>query len=1304
MPNGINNISPSIRDFLLNRNLILSDTVSNNGLSGYGVGLGLPVTISTYPETVIASSDIEIEGQSYRDLNLLNNPYASTVGDIVVDINSNNIQNIGNLPIGTPQSEYTNYIGSRIIDSSFTNYGNDGRVNLLRNLYQPSESERYLVSLDNSNNNVENSNGGYLDRNGNLNIGGPSTKAINIIGGILNGGGIGIGGDSNFDIRSSLAGRVLNGIGVLNDTKLGVIGGRELLKSLANKVSFNAQREILGNFNLNPLSLLSGNDFLVPNYSITVGKDKVSKILDIGLNILGFEAPKGYLFEDSSSIFYVENKVDTKDRLLSQVSNTGKGQIISLFKNLNENTYKMQITDSRFKGESVISNLYLFNSGNGAMLNMLNAPLLLDDKGKVLGSLKNGPNTPISPSNYKLESMVRDGEFSSLKGLKIGEEGFTWAQGVKEELFHYVLGDGVNLTPVNSSSSFEAYGDVNINKIKRGLLNTTKNLFKSGHINVMVSSRGLRLDTEGEIDNGVKVFRGFKGDKMDGPSFISRGSGVKSLSALEGVADDANMVFCRSWTSLVKYDKVRNLQKSDGLKSNYGLRNRNTVSKSVLDDNGFVRVAPTRTKGEIENNTELDAKRFMFSIENLAWAGQTGNLPKNEIGPGDPLTKTKGRIMWFPPYDIKFTESTSLKWDSYDFIGRGEPMYTYNNSERSGSLSFKVIIDHASYMNDITLIAKESGYDTDDFFNSIVAGCTDFGDYDLKNISENDQNALDVDNASKVAEKQDTPSIVPLGFSYYFPNDVVSDAYFDYERFGSENGEVTASSYGKIPEDPGYTKGQTIFYEDRSDFGLNKAYYDTNFFTKLSEDFKKCEHCKIVIKGYASKDGVTSVNKRLSDDRAKTMKGILIKELLGGNETSDPLSGNRFKLVVGKGESTDSPSKGVKAVDSILNKKARRVDVTFVDDPSNKKMLNEFKTNLKSNNLKKILNDRVKGKFFNESLYFEKLRQDDKFTYDSISEKIKFFHPAFHSVTPEGFNSRLTFLNQCTRQGPTKNANSPSNLVFGAAPVSILRIGDFYHTKIIIDSLNIDYDGGFGTQWDLNPEGVGVQPMIANVSISFKFIGGQSLDGPINKLQNAVSFNYFANTEIYDSRAEYFSNGRYTSDVVKFKPEAGSPKPSETKVGIELNEVEVFGTFSAPSTETAVDDGKIKITGFKYIEVRETLTPNKRSFMFSLKFLNLPINLGESSVSEFVSKGLKIRLSNNNSFTHEEIVSEISGASGSSGCKSFSCLNDNYILGDRDSGTISLVNGNYNLAIIHDGKTIQTIPVKISSELYKEWF
>ena len=55
--------------------------------------------------------------------------------------------------------------------------------------------------------------------------------------------------------------------------------------------------------------------------------------------------------------------------------------------------------------------------------------------------------------------------------------------------------------------------------------------------------------------------------------------------------------------------------------------------------------------------------------------------------------------------------------------------------------------------------------------------------------------------------------------------------------------------------------------------------------------------------------------------------------------------------------------------------------------------------------------------------------------------------------------------------------------------------------------------------FDLNPEGIGVQPMIATVSMNFKYIGGQGLEAPVSELQNALSNNYFANTELYEPTA-----------------------------------------------------------------------------------------------------------------------------------------------------------------------------------------
>lgn len=160
-------------------------------------------------------------------------------------------------------------------------------------------------------------------------------------------------------------------------------------------------------------------------------------------------------------------------------------------------------------------------------------------------------------------------------------------------------------------------------------------------------------------------------------------------------------------------------------------------------------------------------------------------------------------------------------------------------------------------------------------------------------------------------------------------------------------------------------------------------------------------------------------------------------------------------------------------------------------------------------------------RYDNEGEFFKLLSKEDPLAMSAISEKVKYFDPAFHSISPEGFNARLTFLHQCTRQGPTvgtsdMNVMTANNLAFGRPPVCVLRIGDFYYTKILINNVSIEYE----QNWDLNQEGIGVMPMMATVTIGFVFLGGSDIEGPIARLQNAVSFNYYANTSIYDNRAD----------------------------------------------------------------------------------------------------------------------------------------------------------------------------------------
>ena len=96
--------------------------------------------------------------------------------------------------------------------------------------------------------------------------------------------------------------------------------------------------------------------------------------------------------------------------------------------------------------------------------------------------------------------------------------------------------------------------------------------------------------------------------------------------------------------------------------------------------------------------------------------------------------------------------------------------------------------------------------------------------------------------------------------------------------------------------------------------------------------------------------------------------------------------------------------------------------------------------------------------------------------------------------------------------------------------------------------MTINYDD---PQWDLNPEGIGVMPMFAKINIDFNFIGGSDLAGPIARLQNAVSFNYYANTGVYDNRAEkveYDPTG--TGKETNYKPYNYPNAPGRKTAGI----------------------------------------------------------------------------------------------------------------------------------------------------------
>ena len=219
--------------------------------------------------------------------------------------------------------------------------------------------------------------------------------------------------------------------------------------------------------------------------------------------------------------------------------------------------------------------------------------------------------------------------------------------------------------------------------------------------------------------------------------------------------------------------------------------------------------------------------------------------------------------------------------------------------------------------------------------------------------------------------------------------------------------------------------------------------------------------------------------------------------------------------------------------------------------------------------------------------------------YDNLREKLKFFQPAFHSMTPEGLNGRLTFLQQCMRPGdtiptvrdiggsPVLQYNNATNTSFGAPPVLVLRVGDFYNTKIIPTSLNITYE-----DLDLNPEGIGVQPMIANITMAFNFVGGSGLKESIDKLQNALTFNYYANTEIYDERADVTENSEFLKSLDKeflaMASPPGAPALNQSQPPNGQNNNSPIGTVLISSATTSGETGTISYGDFMTKVVNET--------------------------------------------------------------------------------------------------------------------
>jgi hypothetical protein len=1021
----------------------------------------------------------------------------------------------------------------------------------------------------------------------------------------------------NFTVpNGSLLGR--RTIGTLNlfdtssqlssDSYLGQISSKFLDEAFQERVSREVEKNTIGKVNLQAFSdvfsaslLASGQQSLIAkNYTITVPDGVFDQAAFLLQRFSGtyiptspiegeyFQEPQRQKTKAGQLISTVTNKftkpaTPTSNPSIKFLNNTGSGQKNVLFTSLGYNRFKPEyeenttqvglVVDNVFNKKNSLTNFYVGTETNDPF-KISSPPDLspVDAYGNQTNTIVFGP-----------DALAKEYEGNSLNETKFGLNssayiddqnipgGFTWLSTKNSQEAGQKVGQGGE-TGYGTAPSFE--GDVaskyNGSKStqfdfrKGSILDETQRL-----INSVPANGPTRLQHAGNAINQVsKVFH-------DGYKEMTKGSKVRRYvtSGSSQIAKEYGRVFAKD----IPYMQYQNLQSDvaneDGTAINGNIRK---FTYSVLDATYNLNIAPTKGQ-ESTNINETNAKKYMFSIENLAWRNtpEFEQLPACEKGPNG------GRVMWFPPYELKVGQETSNPlFNKNSFLGRPEPIYTYESTERTGSISWTILVDHPSVSDLIVkkVLQNESSDNTvTQVMASFFAGLKKYDIYEIartfssvkrETLEQAYQEILQTPSSPPEAIKQVQNEIGDTGtppeteaptalfdefinHGFYFPFFTGNEAELGYTQV-YDNYLLSSSAYTSP------NSGLTIFFNGIIQYNYNRMVelrtqvIDTLVNnkgtvtitldgTKVLDNSNSIPISTVwsdsVIKFF--RDVVVENNKTLFDYE-KDKKLIFKKENLGTLD-SDFLvtpdgSGNEISCLSTSGVSTQysiqaTACRAIRIANVIVTppppQEQSGPPSTPIQDVPNQQATQGQKPQGPQDVQSKLngISKKIIRELLTESDYFEVIKKEDSFLYENIRKKFKFFNPAFHSMTPEGLNSRLVFLNQCVRPGrtiPTKQENLDTfvtdsfNTNFGTPPILILRVGDFYNTKIVPSTLTISYEDTF----DLNPEGIGVQPMVAKINLGFNMIGGHGLAKPVERLQNALSFNYYANTEMYDERAE----------------------------------------------------------------------------------------------------------------------------------------------------------------------------------------
>ena len=1009
---------------------------------------------------------------------------------------------------------------------------------------------------------------------------------------------------TNYNLSDILSGQFDN----IQDSYLSQISAQYLNDSLQDRIDWEIRKQTIGRVNLDAFNspfdvalLATGQEpLVVKNYRITVPDGLFDQAKDLIQRFTGSQLPTSPIEGDYFN--EPDNKKQSARQLLENalpkifkpanpnnnpskkfLNNTGSGQKSVLFRSLNYNTFKPDYDTNKTQLGVFIDNL--FNRDN-SLINLYLGKTEVDANQVIAPSDSQSPTNAYENQTssivYGPTEISKLYEGDSINDLNFGQNGLsysdsgsldgglTWISPKTIGNIGKLVGKGgetgfgsdPNPSPKITRST-DSYFTNFENKYKKGsILDETQRLIDAAD-NVEQGQRK-RQHAGYAINQISKVF-------FDGYKEITKGSKVinyvnNSNGAIQGKE------YCRVFTKDTPYWTLNDLQQKsadvNGSEVNGNIRK---SSYSILDSTFNLNIAPLNGQGST-NIKDGRVKKYMFSIENLAWrdTDEFNDLPACEKGPNG------GRVMWFPPYDLTFSDTSSPTFKETVFIGRPEPIYTYERTKRTGNLSWKIIVDHPSVLNLIVdkVLANESD---DQLVNGIVssffAGCKKYDIYEIaqrfNTIPFSDLQKLyeQVIGSPTTSIEQKTEAANNLPTST--DNQPTDNQTFDFQQFydkGFYFDSPNNASYGQPFEDlydtyVGATSRQLYENGNPSESVQTSGFFDQVIIPNKGE----MDSCQVqvfdILKNKKAKSvkikliGTTFPGVNDGQNLATQMTQSVI-EYFQNTTFEDGTSGNQFietgvlSITLDTQLSSSNTPPGSQSYDcsgtiepqnetfstrAMACRSVRIKEIIVeplsptdesggnVPSPLNNESGQKPQTSQDPLTKKQGISKYLIRKLLNEQNYFNLLVGSDPLVLDTIKRKIKHFSPAFHSITPEGLNGRLVFLNQCTRPGntiPVKNENGELvrndsiNTSFGKPPVLILRIGDFFNTKIIPGTIQFSYES-----LDLNPAGIGVQPMIATIQMSFDIIGGMGIKEPVERLQNAMSFNYYANTEIYDDRA-----------------------------------------------------------------------------------------------------------------------------------------------------------------------------------------